>query len=109
MAPTKKVSTSKAPKKAATKSTPTHPSWTDMIKVLTISVIYSASLLLATGAFWFLTELYVVVFSVVFLKRGRLDFRSLPRGVLSRQRVAPTRCIRATSVFYSRVFTPFCL
>lgn len=32
MAPAKKVSSSKAPKKAATRSAPTHPSWTDMIK-----------------------------------------------------------------------------
>ncbi|KAI9456264.1 hypothetical protein BJY52DRAFT_1224323 [Lactarius psammicola] len=32
MAPTKKLSTSKAPKKAAARSAPTHPSWTDMIK-----------------------------------------------------------------------------
>ncbi|KAH8983708.1 hypothetical protein EDB86DRAFT_3106270 [Lactarius hatsudake] len=32
MAPAKKVSTSKAPKKATARSAPTHPSWTDMIK-----------------------------------------------------------------------------
>jgi len=32
MAPAKKSSTSKAPKKAAAKSTSSHPSWTDMIK-----------------------------------------------------------------------------
>ena len=46
MAPPKKASPSKAPKKAVTKSSATHPSWTDMIKVLTISTIYSTSLLL---------------------------------------------------------------
>jgi hypothetical protein len=37
MPPAKKSSPSKAPKKAATKSAPTHPTWTDMIKVLTTS------------------------------------------------------------------------
>ena len=109
MAPAKKLSTSKAPKKASSKSATSHPPWTDMIKVLTISVVYSISLLLVTGAFSFLTELNVVVFSILFLKRGRLDFRSLPRGVLSCQCVAPTRCIRTPRV-YSRVFaSTFCL
>jgi hypothetical protein len=69
-------------------------------------MVYSVPLLLVAGAFSFLTELSVVVFLIVFPKRGRLDFRSLPRGVLSRQCVAPTRCIRAAHV-YGRVFSPF--
>jgi hypothetical protein len=74
MAPAKKVATSKAPKKASSKSTTSsHPPWTDMIKVLTISMVYSVSLPLVTGAFSVLTELNVVVFSILFLKRGRLD------------------------------------
>jgi hypothetical protein len=108
MAPAKKLSTSKAPKKAATKSATTHPQLDRYDQGAYISMVYSVSTLLVTGAFSFLTELCVVVFSIVFLKRGRLDFRSLPYGVLSRQCVAPTRCIRAARV-YSRVFISFCL
>ena len=54
MAPAKKSSASKAPKKAAAKSAPTHPSWTDMIKVLILSVFALYAPRLVLGHLWFL-------------------------------------------------------
>lgn len=96
MAPPKKASPSKAPKKAVAKSGATHPSWTDMIKVLTISTIYSTWLLLLHGSSRFLTGLcVVVVVRIVFLKRGGFDSGHC-RAALSVACVAPTRCFHAT-------------
>lgn len=60
MAPAKKSSPSKTPKKVVAKSTPTHPSWTDMIKVYNSRTVSCTPL----ACFWKLsafTELCVVV------------------------------------------------
>jgi hypothetical protein len=95
MAPAKKASPSKAPKKAVSKAGATHPSWTDMIKVLTISAIYTTSLLLLHGNSRSFTGLCVVVVCIVFLKRGGFDSGHC-RAALSIACVAPTRCFHAT-------------
>lgn len=72
MAPAKKSSPSKAPKKAVAKSPPNHPSWTDMIKVLTISELYSTFPSLVRVSSRSFAELYVVDFYIVFPKKGRI-------------------------------------
>ena len=72
MPPSKKSSPSKTPKKAVAKSAPTHPSWTDMIKVLTISAIYSTFPLLVHVSSRSSAELYVVDFYIVFPKKGQI-------------------------------------
>ena len=95
MAPAKKSSPSKAPKKAATKSAPTHPSWTDMIKVLTTSTIYSTSPSLVIGGSRPFKELCVIVVSIVFLKRGISYTGHCRAGDVSVSCVTPTRCVRA--------------
>jgi hypothetical protein len=95
MSPAKKSASSKAPKKAVAKSAPTHPSWTDMIKVLTISAISFTSPSLVHVRSRSLAELYVVNFYIVFLKRGGFVSGHC-RAALPVVCVAPTRCLRAS-------------